>query len=60
MKAPIGDAVPLVLMVGDSRSPDGLTMGCGRLFIRSLVKRPDARSAQRCLWTRDMKIHGAE
>jgi CheY-like chemotaxis protein len=26
MNAPVGDAVPLVLMVGDSRSPEGLTM----------------------------------
>jgi CheY-like chemotaxis protein len=26
MKAPVGDAVPLVLMVGNSRSPEGLTM----------------------------------
>jgi hypothetical protein len=34
--APIGDAVPLVLTIGDTRSPDGLTMAV-RTAVRQVV-----------------------
>ncbi len=39
--APIGDAVPLVLSVGDSRSPDGVTMAIRSSVKRILVADPD-------------------
>ncbi len=39
--APIGDAVPLVLAVGDSRSPDGVTMAIRSSVKRILVADPD-------------------
>jgi trimeric autotransporter adhesin len=39
--APIGDAVPLVLSIGDSRSPDGVTMAIRSAVKRILVVDPD-------------------
>jgi uncharacterized protein (TIGR03437 family) len=39
--APIGDAVPLVLYVGDTRSPDGVTMAVRSSIKRILVADPD-------------------
>jgi CheY-like chemotaxis protein len=40
--APTSDAVPLVLMVGDARSPDGVTMAVRSAVERVLVAEPDA------------------
>ena len=40
--APTGDAVPLVLTVGDARSPDGVTMAVRSAVQRVLVAEPDA------------------
>ena len=40
--APTSDAVPLVLMVGDARSPDGVTMAVRSAVQRVLVAEPDA------------------
>ena len=41
--APTGDAVPLVLTVGEGRSPDGVTMAVRSAVQRVLVAEPDAR-----------------
>ena len=40
--APTGDAVPLVLTVGEGRSPDGVTMAVRSAVQRVLVAEPDA------------------
>jgi uncharacterized protein (TIGR03437 family) len=40
--APTGDAVPLVLMVGGARSPEGVTMAVRSAVERVLVAEPDA------------------
>jgi uncharacterized protein (TIGR03437 family) len=39
--APLGDAVPLVLSIGDFRSPDGVTMAIRSAVRRILVADPD-------------------
>jgi len=39
--APLGDAVPLVLFVGDTRSPDGVTMAIRSPVKRILIADPD-------------------
>jgi CheY-like chemotaxis protein len=39
--APIGDAVPLVLTVGEGRSPEGVTMAVRSTVQRVLVVKPD-------------------
>lgn len=41
-KAPLGDAVPIVLTVGDSRSPDGVTMAVRSAVQRILVMNHEA------------------
>ena len=45
--APIGDAVPLVLSVGGSRSPDGVTMAIRSSVKRILVDDPDLAARNR-------------
>jgi uncharacterized protein (TIGR03437 family) len=40
-KAPVGDAVPIVLMVGNTRSPDGVTMAVRPAVQQILVIDPD-------------------
>ena len=39
--APLGDAVPIILTVGDSRSPDGVTMAVRSPVQRVLVADPE-------------------
>jgi uncharacterized protein (TIGR03437 family) len=53
-KAPLGDAVPLVLTVGDSRSPDGVTMAVRSAVQRIVIADNDAanRNSLRTMLTR--------
>jgi uncharacterized protein (TIGR03437 family) len=46
-KAPLGDAVPLVLTVGDSRSPDGVTMAVRSAVQRIVIADKDAANRER-------------
>jgi uncharacterized protein (TIGR03437 family) len=45
--APIGDAVPLVLWIGDTRSAEGVTMAIRSAAQRVLLLEPDAPARQR-------------
>jgi uncharacterized protein (TIGR03437 family) len=53
VKAPVGDAVPLVLMVGDSRSPEGLTMAV-RSAVHQILLMDEAPGTR--LWLRKVLV----
>jgi uncharacterized protein (TIGR03437 family) len=59
-KAPVGDAVPIVLMVGDTRSPDGVTMAVRPAVQQILVIDPDPAVRRGPRGRRLRSVHGLE